>query len=96
MSDSKLTKGIIIGAAVGGLLSLYDRPTRTQLVRNLKKTGSSAGYYLRNPSDAVRNIRECYEKAAGALSSGAESALEIMDQVQSTLENVSKLDDDNK
>ncbi|QTM98326.1 hypothetical protein ERJ70_02735 [Sediminibacillus dalangtanensis] len=96
MSDSKLVKGMIIGAAVGGLISLCDRSTRTQFVGNLKKTGNSAGYFLRNPSVAVHNVRECYENVAGTLASGAESALEIMNQVQSTLENVSQLDDDDK
>ncbi|SDK35200.1 hypothetical protein [Sediminibacillus albus] len=94
MSRSKLATGIIVGAAVGGLISLCDRDTRNQFVGGMKKAGSGTSYYMKNPSEAVHNLRDRYENIAGNLSQGAESALQIMNQVQDTLEKVSSLDDD--
>ncbi|WP_077624325.1 hypothetical protein [Sediminibacillus massiliensis] len=93
MSESKLLKGIIIGATVGGLISLADKSTRVEVSRNLKKAGDRTNYYLKNPSDVIQGVRSCYEQLASNLFTGADSVVEMLSDIQQTIEKVSSTDE---
>lgn len=91
MSEQKFVKGMIIGAVAGGLITLIDKNTRDNVCMRPKGTGGRANYYIQHPSEAVHEVRECYDKMASDLSKGADEALGTLSQVQATLEKVSEI-----
>ncbi|MBF4502188.1 YtxH domain-containing protein [Savagea sp. SN6] len=75
MKKSKLGKFIVLGALVGGALSLLDRGTREVV----KERTDRALYYAKNPSILKEEVEEqvnkwssIYEQASGEIASFAE------------------------
>ena len=62
MGSNKFFKGVMLGAAAGGLLSLLDRTTRREVGQTLKNSGNYISTYSKNPQRLVENSREVYEK----------------------------------
>ncbi|MED3662729.1 YtxH domain-containing protein [Ureibacillus sp. FSL K6-8385] len=62
MSESKLCKGVVIGALVGAAVSMLDRTTREQTVEKLKKTKNKVIYYAKNRSELQQLVNEKIEK----------------------------------
>ncbi|KIL47223.1 hypothetical protein [Jeotgalibacillus soli] len=57
MSNNKLTKGILIGAFLGGALSLIDRETRRQTFENAKKSGQAISDFTSNPKELANRVK---------------------------------------
>ncbi|WP_226035372.1 YtxH domain-containing protein [Aquibacillus saliphilus] len=90
MSNRKLIRGIIIGAAVGGLVTMFDRNTRNDVLDQLKTSSRTANNYVKNPSEAFYNLRNSYETISTDLTRGINSVLTILTQVQETLDSISQ------
>lgn len=85
MGKRKLLIGVIVGAVVGGLITLFDRGARTYTKSKLRTVKSNSSYVLKNPSEAVHQLQSAFDTFSGKFTNGAESAINILDQVQNTL-----------
>ncbi|MBM7587985.1 gas vesicle protein [Bacillus pakistanensis] len=62
MGKNKFFTGVLIGAAVGGLVSLLDRQTREEVVEMTKSCGTELSRYAKHPQLVVESSKEIYEK----------------------------------
>ncbi|QWC23349.1 YtxH domain-containing protein [Bacillus haikouensis] len=62
MGNSKFFKGVMLGAAAGGLLSLLDKTTRREMGTTLKNSGSAITRYSKNPKMLADTSKDIYEK----------------------------------
>ena len=51
MTKSKLIPAIVIGAAVGAVISMFDRTTREHTVESAKKVKETVTYYAQNTDE---------------------------------------------
>lgn len=90
MGKRKLCTGIILGAVIGGLISLVNKDARLYAKGKLQTTANHTKYYLKNPSEAVSNIRLSFDEFSKTFSSGAESTINALEQIEDTLDKVIK------
>ncbi|CDO04431.1 penicillin-binding protein [Oceanobacillus picturae] len=86
MGNRKLIVGVLIGAIVGGAVTLFDRETRNYSRMKLSNMKYSSQSVLKNPSEAVRNIRKTFDTFNQNFTSGVESTITALEQVETTLE----------
>ncbi|MFC4401528.1 YtxH domain-containing protein [Gracilibacillus xinjiangensis] len=82
MGKKLLLKGIITGAAVGGLLTLFDRDTRNFVNRKCLQSKENISYFVKNPADFVHQINSTYQKCSSQLTNGLSQAMDIMQQLE--------------
>ncbi|TQR19327.1 YtxH domain-containing protein [Psychrobacillus vulpis] len=58
MSESKLLKGIVYGALVGGALTMMDRKTRDSVASKTRYVGNQIQYYCKNRQELKTTIEE--------------------------------------
>ncbi|WP_373895360.1 YtxH domain-containing protein [Virgibacillus natechei] len=88
MSKRKLFLGVVSGAVVGGLVTLFDRETRHYAKNKLTTVKSSTTYMVKNPSETVHNIRVALNSLNDNLSSGSSNLMNALEQVEDSLEKV--------
>ncbi|MGH2319599.1 YtxH domain-containing protein [Planococcus sp. SE5232] len=74
MSQNKLMTGLLVGAAVGIIVSLLDKNTRNDVVNKSKKASSSAKYYASNRDELVQAFQQQAERAQNLYSRISEDA----------------------
>lgn len=94
MAQNKMLKGLAIGAVAGMVLSLIDRPTRTQTMDCLKQSGNHAKEFAKNPSHAIHELRIRYEHWSSTLDNRIKGVLHTLDQMEGYLEKVEDTDDE--
>lgn len=62
MSKSLFWKGVFLGAIAGGVLSLIDKSTRESVIACSKKATNEVAFYVKNPSEAVEQVKEMTNK----------------------------------
>ncbi|MEW9500746.1 YtxH domain-containing protein [Jeotgalibacillus marinus] len=67
MSKNKFSTGIILGAIIGGAVSLLDRETRRQTFDTAKKSGQAISYYSTNPRELSDKIQAKVEQLKGTV-----------------------------
>lgn len=90
MGRRKLCTGIILGAVVGGLISLTNQDARSYAKGKLSTTKNYTKYYIKNPSEAVRSIRMSFDEFNKSFTSGAENTINALEQIEDTLDKVIK------
>lgn len=93
MGRRKLCTGMIIGAIVGGLVTLTNQEARDYTRNKLCATTSQIKHCLKNPAESVRNARICVTEFNKNFASGAENAVNALEQVEQTLEKVVRKND---
>ncbi|WP_188455192.1 YtxH domain-containing protein [Virgibacillus oceani] len=96
MGKYKLCIGILGGAVIGGLTALCDRETRTYTKYKMRSGKHQAGYYLKHPSEAVRNAQRACNQFNESFNSGASNAINALEQVEETLNKISKKNEPKK
>ncbi|AYC30245.1 YtxH domain-containing protein [Paenisporosarcina cavernae] len=61
MSESKLVKGLVVGAIVGAGVSMFDRATRQNMKHQLTNLSSDVKYYATNRDDLKSMLKEKLE-----------------------------------
>jgi len=84
----KLVLYVTVGAAVGGLVALFDKETRTFTKHKLGDVKRSSSYFLKNPSEAVHNVRTAFDTFNKNFASGAENAINALEQVENSLDKI--------
>lgn len=74
MSQNKLMTGLLVGAAVGIIVSLLDRNTRNDVVQKSKKATNNAKYYASNRDELVQAFQQQAERAQNLYSRISEDA----------------------
>lgn len=85
MGKRKLLIGMVAGAVAGGLVTLFDKETRVYTSGKLSGVKSGISYVTKNPSEAVHQLQETFDAISEKFTSGTESAINALDQVQQTL-----------
>lgn len=74
MSQNKLMTGLLVGAAVGVIVSLFDRNTRSDVIEKSKKASDNAKYYASNREELVQAFQHQAERAQNLYSRISEDA----------------------
>ncbi|MGM8363876.1 YtxH domain-containing protein [Virgibacillus sp. W0181] len=90
MGKRNLCTGLLIGAVVGGLVSLLNKDTRNYTKNKWDSTKTTASYYFSNPTEAVRNVKQSVDQLNSAVSQEAQNAINALEQVENTLAKVWK------
>ncbi len=86
MAANKFVKGMLIGALVGGALTLLDKETREDVLKKGKNLWENLGETVKNPKETVgkikgkvEQIKENYVELRDELKVLAEKANEFME-----------------
>lgn len=82
--DNKLLKGLLIGAMMGGMLSLLDKKTRQQVISKGKSAAEKIKNYKENPSELTDRVKEKMNLAK-------KSAAQIKDDLEFITEKIKEL-----
>ena len=74
MSQNKLMTGLLVGAAVGIIISLLDKNTRNDVLQKSKKATDNAKYYASNRDELVHAFQHQAERAQNLYSRISEDA----------------------
>lgn len=96
MGKRKLYTGIVLGAVVGGIISLMNKDARQYAKSKLHQTMQGTKYYVKHPSEAVRNARVTFDQFNQKFSSGAASTINTLEQIEDTLDKVIQKEPDSK
>lgn len=84
MSSSKFVKGMMIGALIGGAITLLDKDTRRDLAQKSKKVGANVKKSLSNPKETIQKVqmraehfRQIYHEMNDDIRFIAEKAVEL-------------------
>lgn len=95
MKKSLLCKGMFIGACVGGLLTLLDRNTRTETVRQVKNAKSKVQSYVKHPASVIMDCYQGYESLSNVVTNSLDLTIDLVTSFQSILKEVEqKIDSD--
>lgn len=96
MKNNKLVYGMVIGALLGGLTTLFDRETRHRTKLQCQSAKREGDYFLKHPSEAVKKARDACNQFNDTFSSSAESAINALEQVEQTIDKLTKKSEDKK
>ncbi|ALX48975.1 hypothetical protein [Lentibacillus amyloliquefaciens] len=86
MGKQKLCLGLLIGTITGGLLSLIDRDVRNYATEQMTTLKSGSSYYVKRPSEAVKNAKDAFDRLNTTFTKNTDSAITAIEQVESSLE----------
>lgn len=86
MGKRRLWAGIIVGAAVGGAITLLNDETRQYVKQSTAKLGDQTNLYLNDPSLGVRKMKQGVVSLNQAVTTNTESALNALDQIDNSLQ----------
>ncbi|CDQ20470.1 hypothetical protein SAMN05192559_105268 [Halobacillus karajensis] len=96
MGQSKLWKGVLLGAVVGAIVALMDKDTRKYVGEKSRSTGARCQSYMKHPSEAIHNLRVNYESFSTQLNKGVVDLLELLDKAESMLNKVGEINQEVK
>ncbi|GAB3805571.1 YtxH domain-containing protein [Virgibacillus kimchii] len=96
MGKRKLILSVVAGAAVGGVVALFDKETRSYTKQKLGTVKTSSSYFLKNPSEAVHNVRVAFDTFNKNFANGAENAINALEQVENSLDKISNKNETNR
>lgn len=82
MSSSRFWKGVFLGAIAGGVLTLFDRQTRTAVAEHCRQTKDRITYYAKNPEEAARCVTESTRKIRATIEEVGEDISFITEKVE--------------
>ncbi len=82
MGKRKIISHIVIGAALGAVVSLFNKETRTYAKDKITVLKDQINEVKEHPDKAVRSLRTAVEKVNQTLASGAENMLQGLDKIE--------------
>ncbi|WP_085993180.1 hypothetical protein [Oceanobacillus senegalensis] len=86
MGKRRLISGMVIGATVGTIVSLLDKDTRDYAKSTLESAKSGSTYYIQHPSEAIVAVRNTVDRLNETVASGADNAINALEQVETTID----------
>ncbi|MGD7046080.1 YtxH domain-containing protein [Jeotgalibacillus proteolyticus] len=62
MAGNKLSTGILLGAVIGGAVSLFDKETRRSTIEAYRKSSRAISYYSTHPKELSQQTKSKVEK----------------------------------
>lgn len=90
MGKRTLITGIVVGASIGGLISLFNEDARKYAKSSLTKSCENLSHYAKNPAEAVSTVRQTVLSLNEAVENNTESAVNALEQVENSLNKVMK------
>ena len=81
MNQNKLMTGLLVGAAMGILVSLFDRNTRNDVMQKSKKAADNAKYYASNKDELKSAVKQQAGKMQNLYSRISDDASFVGDKV---------------
>lgn len=98
MSSNKFWKGVVIGAIVGGAVTLFNKDVREQVAEDGKRVGAKIKNVVSNPKQTVEcvqnkvnEITQAYKNFSEDLQFITEKANEIKSLSQETINTIQEL-----
>lgn len=85
MGKSKFYTGVVVGAVVGGLISLLNKQTRQYAKGKYLVTKSQVSCYMRNPANTIRHARNYVNQFNDVFNKNADQAINAVEQVEQTI-----------
>lgn len=85
MGKRKILTGVVLGATVGGLLSLLNDDARKYAKDKSSEIYDQLQGYVQDPSNTVKNVREKIEAINELVENNANSAVNALEQVEKSL-----------
>ena len=82
MGNSKFGRFIMLGAILGGAVSMFDRSTRQQVMRKSNAMISQVGYYSKNPDVLKQKMQQQKDKYLSIYEQISGDAAYIKNQVE--------------
>lgn len=76
----------MIGASIGGIVSLFCKDTRNYVQEKSEKVYDCAAYYMNHPVEGVQKVRQSVTTVEQLVSTNANSAVRAIDQVENSLQ----------
>nr|WP_106781167.1 YtxH domain-containing protein [Lysinibacillus timonensis] len=86
MSESKLVKSMIIGALIGGAISMLDRKTREHTINSLKNTKDTVQYYASHRDELQQIIEKKIEQVQKLYETTQDNVSFIKDKIDEVKE----------
>jgi len=86
MGKRTLWTGIITGAVVGGLVTLFNQETRKYVKDSAETVYNQANYYVQHPNDGVNKVRQGVESVNRFVSDNTDSAMNALSQADNALQ----------
>lgn len=90
MGKRRLLTSIISGAVIGGVISLFNSDTRRYAKVKLCSTRDAVSQIINNPTDSIKSVKQTIECINNRVSTESNNALNALDQIEDTLEKVTK------
>lgn len=85
MGKRKILTGIILGASVGGLVTLFNREARDYAKDGLSNLKDKTAEYVENPSTAISKVKDTVHQISSLVDNNADSAINAIEQVEKTV-----------
>lgn len=85
MGKKKFYTSVIVGAVVGGLVALFDDDAKRYVKTSLQKTGNSFRSYVKDPIDAIEQMKECAEAVKRTVDENVSGTLSTLETIESSL-----------
>jgi len=89
MGKRNLFMGMLLGAIIGGLASLFNKETRAYTKGKVASCKAKTGNMIKNPSETVRNTRVAFDQLNERFTDNAANVINALEQVENTLDKVS-------
>lgn len=90
MGKRTLITGIIVGASLGGLVSLLNGDAREYAKEKVGKCQDNLSYYTKNPTEAVQFVKQTVLSLNNTIESNTGSAVSALETVENSLQKVLK------
>lgn len=84
--SNKFLKGIVIGALVGGAISLLDKQTRQTVMANCRRQREKLVSVVKNPENVVNQLRDTTGKIKSSVNQVTEDIIFITEKVNELTE----------
>lgn len=90
MGKRRLITGIVSGAIIGGIISLFNADARTYARKKLSDTRDVTAHVVNNPTETVRSLKQSVEQLNNRVATESTNALNALEQIEDTLDKVTK------
>lgn len=88
MGKRNLITGVVLGAVVGGVVSLTKKDTREYVNEQISLAKEQIGYIVGNPSQSIRSLQTILVETAESAASSLDGTLNAVDQVENTINEI--------
>lgn len=93
MGKRRLLRGIVTGAVIGGIISLFNNDARQYAKEKMCATKEATTNLIKQPTETVSSMKQTVETLSRRFSEESNNVLNALEQIESTLGKVTKRSD---